>query len=386
VLPPLSPQQKESLLVLIVLHFAEAHDLLNAEQLEDARASLRALFLRATGEETMLRKVIGILKVNRALNKTFGDMARILDGIKKSHLALVSKHDGLKQQLATLAITPEENAGFIGPLVAYSAEFVRTVGEFERQMSEFKEAKETEARHAHILRLAQEARERLRNRFEKGAAEENQQEKQVKKKVIQAFNLSEAESDYQYSKRSAMSLRADIENSLADFQRMCQLAMRPEMRNQNLVRSSPGKAGETDIYAIAFKALKTFPRLQDLMPAVQELLRLYQRSFGLFALDFDRFNNALAPMIENTEEYFHAKEQDEDVRTQQKKLLLIEALIAFIEEVSLLLRDGQAYTYPKFSGVVSSQIARTGTKWSAIAEQLLETKVAAEAELTTQLV
>src|SRR4030067_1464131 len=98
--PALNPQEKESLLMLIVINYAEEHDLLNAEQLEDARASLRALFLRATGEETMLRKIIGLLKINRALNKTFSEMANILAGIKKSHQSLVSKHEALEKQLA----------------------------------------------------------------------------------------------------------------------------------------------------------------------------------------------------------------------------------------------------------------------------------------------
>src|SRR4030066_271157 len=108
--PALNPQEKESLLMLIVINYAEAHGLLSAEQLEDARASLRALFLRATGEETMLRKIIGILKINRALNKTFSEMANILAGIKKSRQSLISKHDALEKQLASLVVTPEENA------------------------------------------------------------------------------------------------------------------------------------------------------------------------------------------------------------------------------------------------------------------------------------
>ena len=105
----------------------------------------------------------------------------------------------------------------------------------------------------------------------------------------------------------------------------------------------------------------------------------------MFMLDFDKFNNALGPMVENTEDYFQAKEQDEDVRTKQKKLVEIEALIAFIENIAPLLRDGQNYTYPKFSLAVSGHITTAASKWSAIAEELLQMKVAAEAELTTRL-
>ena len=384
-LPPLNSQQKESLLMLIVINYAEEHGLLNAEQLEDARASLRSLFLRATGEETMLRKVIGILKVNRALNKTFSEMTTILTGIRKSHQSLVSKHDALKQQLAAMAITPEENTHFVGPLLEFSSDFVRTVIDFDRQMTEYKEAKEVEARSAHVFRLAQEARARLKQRFENGAMEESRQEQVVKQKVYQSFNYAEAESDYQYKKRSANTISNEIARSLKDFKQMCQMSMKPDMRGPGKIRTEPGKPACLDIYKISLKAMDSFPRLQSLLPTVQDHLRVYQRSFGMFTLDVDKFNNALGPMVENTEDYFHTKEQDEDVRATQKKLEKIEALIAFIEDVSLLLRDGQDYVYEKFSTAITMHITRTASKWSNITGQLLHMKVVAEAELTTRL-
>jgi uncharacterized protein YoxC len=383
--PALNPQEKESLLMLIVINYAEAHGLLSAEQLEDARASLRALFLRATGEETMLRKIIGILKINRALNKTFSEMANILAGIKKSRQSLISKHDALEKQLASLVVTPEENAQFVRPLLEFSSDFVRAVTEFDRQMTEYKEAKELEARSAHVYRLAQEARDRLKQRFEKGATKESRQEEQVKQKVYQTFNYAEAESEFQYNQRSATRTRHEISGSLKNFHLMCQMAMKPEMRSPHKINSTSSKQPHVDIYAITVKAMDDFPRLRSLLPTVQDQLKLYQRSFGMFMLDFDKLNKTLGPMVENTEDYFQAKEQDEDVRTKQKKLADIEALIAFIEDVSKMLHDRHAYTYPKFSLAISSHITRAAEKWSPIAEQLLHMKVAAEAELSTRL-
>jgi hypothetical protein len=384
-LPALNPQQKESLIMLIVLNFAEEHSLLNAEQLEDAKASLRALFLRATGEETMLRKLIGILKINRALNKTFSDMAHVLEGIRKSNGALAGKHEALTQQLAVMAISPEENARFVGPLLEFSNLFLNDVLEFDRQMTEYKQAKEAEARSAHIFRLAEEARERLKQRFEQGATNDGQQEQRVKQKVIQTFNYAEAESEYQYARRSAKSVRKDVEDLLKVFHLVCQMAMKPDMRSPTAIHPASGRPPCPDIYTITVAGMERFPRLRTLIPAVQDLLRLYQRSYGMFMLDFDKFNKALGPMIENTEDYFQAKEQDEDVRTKQMKLEQIEALIAYVEDVSLLLRDGQAYTYPRFSMAVSSHIMRAGSKWPHIAESLLQMKVTAEAELSTRL-
>ena len=371
--------------MLIVINYAEEHRLLNAEQLEDARASLRALFLRATGEETMLRKLIGILKINRALNKTFSEMANILAGIRKSHQSLASKHNSLEKQLASMAVTPDENAHFVRPLLEFSSDFVRAVAEFDRQMTEYQEAKETEARSAHVFRLAQEARERLKQRFEKSVTEESRQDEQVKQKVYQAFNYAEAESDYLYNQRSATSTRHEISNSLKEFHLMCQMTMNPGMRSAHKIKSASGERPCVDIYTITVKAMETFPGLRPLVPAIQDLLKLYQRSFGMFMLDFEKFNSALSPMVENTEDYFQAKEQDEDVRTKQKKLADIEALIAFIEDVSQMLHDGHIYTYARFSMAISGHITRAASKWSNISEQLLHMKVAAEAELTTRL-
>jgi len=384
-LPPLLPQQKESLIMLIAINYAEQHDLLNAEQLADARASLRALFLQATGEETMLRKLIGILNVNRALNRTFSEMAHVLDGIRKSNESLVSKHDSLKLRLAALAIAPEAHAHFVGPLLEYAGVFLRAVAEFDRQMLEYKVAREAEARNAHIFRLAREARERLKQRFEQGAAVDTREEEKVKKKVIRSFNYAEAESEYRYAKRSADRIRGEIDGLLGQFQQLCQLAMKPDMRGADQFAVIPEKPDYIDIYSVCAGGLGRFAELRPLQETIQDLLRLYQRSYGMFILDFDKFSNALGPMSENTEDYFQAKEQDEDVRTKQKKLVQIEALIAFIEDVSALLRDRLEYSYPKFSQAVSTRIALAGSKWAAITEPLLQMKVAAEAELTTRL-
>jgi hypothetical protein len=384
-LPALNPQQKESLIMLIVLNYAEGHNLLNAEQLEDARASLRSLFLHASGEETMLRKLIGILKINRALNKTFSDMAHILEGIRKSSDTLVGRHEALTRQLTDMSITPEENAGFIGPLLDFSGRFLNAVREFGRQMAEYQAAREAEARTAHVFRLAHEAREQLKRRFDAGASSDGQRERRVKQKVIQTFNYAEAESEYQYAARSARSTRHEVESLLKGFQQMCQMAMKPDMRSPTPIQSASGRPDVPDIYTLAVRAMETLPRLRALIPIVQELLRLYQHSFGMFLLDFEKFNKALGPMIENTEDYFQAKEQDEDVRTKQMKLEQIEALIAYIEDVSGLLRDGQAYTYPRFSVAVTTHITRAGSSWAAIAESLLQMKVTAEAELSTRL-
>lgn len=384
-LPALNTQQKESLLMMIVLNFSEENKLLNNEQLEDARASLRALFIRATGEETMLRKLIGILRVNRSINQTFSDMTRVLEGITNSRKSLEAKHEMLKAKLKTMEITVDENKDFIGILLGFSNNFLKNVTAFEQHMHEYREIRENEARTAHIFRLAQEARERLKNKFEGEGSEDNQHEQQVKKKVYQSFNYADAESECSYAKRSAESAGKEIENSLKQFHQMCQMAMKPEMRTPLKIDADSSSKAYPDIYTFSMNAMKKHARLKILIPIIQELLQMYQHSFGMFMLDFGKFSKAIAPMVENTEDYFNAKENDEDERTKQMKLKQIESLIAFIEAVSILLKDGGQYSYPSFSTAVTKLITYSSAKWIGIGEELLLMKVRVEARLSTRL-
>lgn len=371
--------------MMIVINFAEEHKLLNAEQLEDARSSLRTLFLRTTGEETMLRKIIGILRVNKSLNQTFSEMSNILMGVDRAQHAITEKLVRLKHQFDAYGITVEENQAFTEPFMNFSNDFARNVETFQRQMRDYRDARESEARAAHVFRLAKEARARIKQRFENKPDEENEHEEQVRNKVYQSFDYAEAQQDYTYSQRSAESAAKEVEGLLKTFHQMCQVAMNPKMRAADLEDDGFKEQSFPDIFTLFTDVMIQHPRLKKLAPAVQELLKLYQHSFGMFKLDFEKFNRAIVPMIENIEDYLSAKEMDEDVRTKQEKLEKIESLIAFIEASGIMLKDGQDYSYPKFSSIVTKLITNTGMKWTHIAEGLLRMKVTAEAELSTQL-
>lgn len=370
--------------MMIVLNFAEEKSLLNEEQLEDARASMRAMFLRTTGEETMLRNIIGILKISRTLNQTFNDMSHILSGISKSHNSLKNKQAELKKKLSSMNITVDENNDYVGSLLEFSNDFLRNVDAFDRQMIEYKEVMENQARTSHIFRLAQEARERLKNKFGKEAKESNEHDQKVRKKVLQSFNYADAESEYQYAKRSAKSTSKEVKDILKNIHRMCQMAMNPEMRTVEKIEDS-GQQNYPDIYALTSTTINKHPRIKMLLPMIQNLLKMYQHSFGMFELDFRKFNQAIIPMTENTEDYFQAKDQDDDMRDKQEKLKDIEFLLAFIDAVSILLRDGRNYAYPAFSSAVTNIITMKKSKWSEITEILLRMKVDAEAELSTRI-
>ncbi|MBE9516550.1 MAG: hypothetical protein IME93_06190 [Proteobacteria bacterium] len=384
-LPSLNTQQKESLTMVIVLQYAEQNALLDSEQLEDARASLRALFLRATGEETMLRKIIDMLRINHSLNKSFGEISQILDGVDKARATLTSKIRAIEKSIEQLSLPVEANNSFASPFYDFSDEFLRNVSKFEHLISEYREAKENEARLAHDYRLAHEARERLKHRFDGKNIEENEHEKEVKDKVYKSFNYGKIESDYQYAKRSADHVGREIKELLAVFKVMCHMAMKPDMRSPDTGKIGANSKTYPDVYSISSSALKKYEELRTLASAIQELLRLYHHSFGMFVLDLNKFNKAIIPMIENIEDYTHAKEMDEDVRHKQDKLEKIKALVAFIEAVALILKKGKDYTYPKFSSLIAATIDQVGASWEAIAEELLRMKVIAEAELSTRI-
>lgn len=381
----LDRQQKESLISMIALLYVEERGLLNNEQLEDAKESLQALFLRTTGEETMLRKLIEILKTNKALNQTFSDMSSVLTGITKSTETIKRKIDAFKQQVQTLEISAEENADFIGPFLTFSVQFAKNVELFMRTMYSYRDVKEREARYGSMFRIAKKARQRLKDRFSGGPGEEGDTESKIKEKVIQTFDYGETEINHSYSQREAKNTLAEIELLIKEFQKMCQLAMNPDMREEEKGHRPYKESDYEDVFAIYATASVKHRRLEILKQPIQELFRLFQHSYGMFAIDFQKFNNAISPMAENTDAYFHAKDEDEDIRTKRKKLGQIEGLINFLENVAQLLKTEQEFVYAKFSKAVSDIITAPASSWTNIAEDLLRMKVGAEADLSTRL-
>src|SRR3989344_3894036 len=111
-------QQKEALVSMTALYFIEEHRLLDPEQLSDAKKSLQALFLRTSGEETMLRKLIDILKTTKQIHQSFASISSVLSGITRGVQTVDGKVAAYKQALATMTLSAEENAAFVGPFLS----------------------------------------------------------------------------------------------------------------------------------------------------------------------------------------------------------------------------------------------------------------------------
>ncbi|MCG6974795.1 MAG: hypothetical protein LJE56_00135 [Acidiferrobacterales bacterium] len=382
---PVDKQQKESLISMISIFYIEDQGILNDEQLSDAKASLRALFLRTTGEESMLRKLIDILKTNKALNQSFSDISSILSGITKSSEVIKRKIDTLKIQLNALDISVEEHADFVGPFLDFSAEFIHNVNHFDRLIHSYRDMCEREARYAHMFRIAKEARARLKDRLSGGLGDDGVRENEIRKKVINTFDYHETEVNLGYARRDAKNTLNDIESLLSNFKQMCQFAMNPTMRDRAKGYQPFRESRYPDVFTLFAEAQKRYARIEMIKEPIQELFRLYQHSYGLFTLDFQRFNKAIAPMSENSEAYFQAKDDDEDIRAKRNKLEKIEGVIAFLEAGLSLLKQEDNTGYAKFSSNVTDILTRPVSPWSKISEDLLRMKVAAEADLSTRL-
>jgi tetratricopeptide (TPR) repeat protein len=401
---PAEPQYREALVSMTALAFIEEHALLRADQLEDAKNSLQALFLHTSGEETMLRKLIDILKTTKQIHQSFASIFSVLSGITRGVQTVDAKVVAYKQALATMTLSAEENAAFAGPFLSFSQALLQKMGSFDDNMRQYVELRETEARYASIYRIAMDARERLKQRLSGvlGSKTGSEVENRIRQNVVSSFDYSEAESNLQFAQRDAHNKAEEILEQLEDIRAMCQMAKNPSMREKSddstsismtvssysvtPTKKKPGpKVEYDDVFTLFSRALRAHPRLLQLKDIVLELFRLYQHSYGMLSLDCSNLNKAIETMFDNSEAYFEAKEEDKDIRSKREKLKMIEGLIPFLEHTAVIVMQDGTLSYGRFSRKISDVISEKRTPWAHIAEFLLRSKVQAEADLSTRL-
>ena len=396
------PQHREALVSMTALYFVEENGLLSREQLADAKKSLQALFLRTSGEETMLRKLIEILKTTKQIHQSFASISSVLAGISRGVQTVDDKIAAYKQALATMGLSAEENAAFAGPFLSFSQTFLQKIDAFDNSMRHYVELKEVEASYASIYRIAMDARERLKQRLAGvlGSQARSEVESRIKQNIVSSFDYSESESNLQFAQREARNKAEEILEQLEDIRAMCQMAKNPSMRDKSddssdntlssysavpAAKTARPKSDYDDVFALFAKALRTHPRLLQLKDIVLELFKFYQHSYGMFRLDCDRLSKAMETMFDNSEAYFEAKEEDKDIRSKRERLKMIEGLIPFLERSAIAITENTQDTYARFSRRLSDLISEKKVVWVDISEHLLRAKVQAEAELSTRL-
>lgn len=377
------------LIVMTALSFIEQNALMTQAQLNDARRSLQALFIRTSGEETMLRKLVEILKVNKELHEAFSAISKISTSISTSVEIISKKINYLKQYVAKLQLTPQENSDFFAPFLSFTHLFQQKLLRFNQIMLRYLEMREEEAKRTHEFRIAQDASRRLKDRLSGKLAMRTggEIEESIKQEVLGNFDFASAKEQLAAAQRDSRLEAKQIEALLMEIKSMCQMAMNPDMREKREKREHSAAAKEQvdDIFMRFTRALKYHPRLEQIKHFIVDYFKLYQRAYGMFVLDFDNFNKAVETITTNTEEYFESKTEDEDLRSKREKLRKYEGLIPFLEATANLIHEYSDYSFDRFSRRVSEEVSMETSPWDHIGEELLVAKVAAEADLTTRL-
>ena len=379
-------KQKEMLVVMTALSFIEQNALITQAQLNDARRSLQALFIRTSGEETMLRKLVEILKVNKDLHEAFSSISKISTSIHTSVEIISKKINYLKQYVTRLQLTPNENSDFFTPFLSFTHKFQEKILRFNQMMNEYLEVREDEAKKLNEFRIAEDASRRLKLRLsgKLGTRATGEVEESIKQEVMGNFDFANAHTRMLDAERRSRMESKQIADLLLDLKAMCQMAMNPEMREKMEPDAAPSEEYD-DIFMRFTRALKQYPRLEQIKEFIIEYFKLYQRAYGMFHLDFDNFNKAVETITSNTAEYFESKQEDEDMRVKRDKLRKYEGLIPFLENTSEMCGEYADYPFDKFTKKMSEVISETSQPWEHINEELLVSKVAAEADLTTRL-
>lgn len=377
----ISQREREGMISLTAINFIEENTLLSAEQIDDAKKSLQALFLRASGEETMLRKLIEVLKATRHIQNSFASISGTLAGVSRCIAILEEKLADLRTQLALKPVTPEANTAFVGPFLSFSQAFILKTTSFAESLVQYLAAREQEARAQSMHRIALDARERLRKRLAGRLAEvHDEAEARIKDELVSSFDYGQAETLLEDARFEARAMERVVRDNLEEIQAMCRRAMNPALRDRISIIDSGA-----DIFTQFADALPTHPPLESLKHSVLELFKLYQHAHGMFQLDFQKLSHALETMIDNPDVYFQSKQEDRDLSQKRDKLRKIEGLIPFLEQAARIATDREMDAYSAFSRQLSAAISQRRAQWSHIAEELLRAKVHAEAEISTRL-
>lgn len=377
--------QRQALISLTALCYIEEHALLSHGQFEEAKQSLQALFLHASGEETMLRKLIDILKSTRNIHRSFASIAGILAGAGKCVTTISDKTSAFRVETERMTLSAEENEAFVGPFLSFSQQVVNLVTAFVETLGTYLTLKENEARANSHYRIALDARVRLKQRLAGGIGAETggYVENRIRAELVQSFDYGEAEAKVKAATHASRRKQQEIQELLTEIKAMCQMAMNPDMRDASAPPYSNRRYD--DVFARFGAALPVHRGLETLKQPVQELFKLYQHAYGMFMLDFNKLNQAIETMLHNTDAYFEAKDEDRDISIKRDKLHKIEGLIPFLEHSVRLATEEEMDTYYKFSRQLSAAISGRKSHWQHIAEGLLRAKIQAEADLSTRL-
>jgi hypothetical protein len=380
--PSLPRRQCEGLVTLTALYYIEEHELLDAAQLEDAKNSLQAMFLRTSGAEAMLRRLIDILKVRRNLQNSFSAISGTIMAVRRSVEVMGERVENLRRLIARAPLSAEANAEFIGAFQSFSLKFLRKIEDFESALQKYVTAREHQARKQTVFKIAEEGRERLRKRLtgsDLGQAT-GKVEQRIKGEVATSLNYTEAEAAMIASRKLARAAEAGVQALLRQIHTMAQATLEPAKRDVAIILH-PSEDLRTRFAGAQLRHSVVMNRIKG---PIGELMDLCQRAPSMFLTDYDRLRQALKRLDgNNSTSYFEAKAEDRNIDAKREQLRKIEVLIEFLERAAqLIATDDKALdNIAKFSRALSEVLCEPYASWKLASQELLTAKVRAEADL-----
>jgi len=372
--------------VMATLHFLEHHGLMSDAQLRDTKRSIQALFIQTATEETLLEKLVDMVQVTHDLRQGFGQITTISARIATSLQLLDRKFRYMQQYFDRITFTPEETYDFVDPFQKFATRFRMLAVRFGDDMERYLDLRETQARRSHEYKIAERASNRLRDRLAGALRTDgmDEAEENLRDEAIGTFNFAQTEQRYVDACEECKAMSREIITVLHDMRSMCQMAMNHDMRDQTSEERAHD-LGFEDIFRVFTMSHKNHPRLRHLQDFCIDYFKLYQKAYGMLQLDYENFEKAVESILASPDEYFDAKEGDEDTRLRLDKLAKYRGLIPFLEAAQAHVDEHRGDRFQDWSRRFSALIVEEYADWDHVSEQLLVAKVAAEADLTTQL-
>ncbi|MFL6646457.1 MAG: hypothetical protein ACJ8KO_00670, partial [Sulfurifustaceae bacterium] len=362
-------REREAVILLTALRFLEAHALLGAAELRDAKQRLQLLLLSAGSGISMLPHLREQLDAAHRLHQSLARISDILTGARQCGAVL---HQRQAQLASRIAQAPDRTAAtqeFIVRLFAFSREFIGQCNVFADALARYVAAREREAR----MRRAQKIRLVAHPPHATGGAGDPVQSDRAadagvrNNAVVFPFGTEQTESGL----AAEVSLCADrVESALRAIAPMSAAATSPARRAPWVTIPD-----DADIYRIFFETMERHACVRSVADRVTELFALYENAHPMLQRDYQKLKEPLETMERNTDAYVRETAANADVAARRDRLHKIAALIAFLDDGARLAVNDDLYAYPTFSRELSAAIREPRAAWQPIAGDLLRAKI-----------
>ncbi len=382
-----SPTRRhEMLVVLQTLVFIESNGLMSRAKLNQVRRDIQRIFIGESEQQEMLPRLNELVRQNHDLRLGFGEISQITGRISQGTRLVDGKLQYLITYIQGLDKTADESAEFFTPLINYMRRYRERLQRFDRDLLAYLAVHEERARATHEFRIAERASEKLRMRLSAKMQQfENEldQEGGSRDGTTDNFDHENAQHRLDTTEKDVIAMARQMLTILSDMKALCQMAMNADMRDTVAADRAEDMDIE-DVFAALTDAIHRHPRVASIAGFIVDHFRLIQRTYGLFKVDFENFEQAVLAMPEHATEYFDAIEDDQDLVRKNHHLLMYACLIPYLENIETFVGDADSLSLSKWTKRLTEEISRPSVPWAPAAEALVVALVAAQADLAAQ--